>query len=81
MLRMSVLFFKIVGDFSKLGERGLEIFKFGRDNFGSGKIDAVFEGLKVRPLLHSRYGVFEPEDVEVDSALTVAAAALRVAPF
>jgi hypothetical protein len=41
------------------------------DNFSSNhiwrrKVGAVSEAWKARPLLHPRYGVFEPEDVEVD---------------
>src|SRR5438270_2738039 len=46
----------------QLGEGGLEIFDdFLRDHVGIGKVGAVFEAWKARPLLHPRYGVFEPE--------------------
>jgi hypothetical protein len=47
-------------------KRGLQIFDdFLRDDVGIRKIGAVFEAWKARPLLHPRYGVFEPESVEV----------------
>ena len=50
-----------------MGEGGLEVFDdVGSDDFGGGEVGAVFEAWKARPLLHPRYGVFEPEDVEVD---------------
>ena len=56
------LFLQVSGDFGELGEGGLEVFDdVGGDDFGGGKVGGVFEGGKARPLLHPRYGVFEPE--------------------
>ncbi len=33
---------------------------------GAGRLALSSRAWKARPLLHPRYGVFEPEDVEVD---------------
>ena len=56
------LLLHIRGNLGELGQRGLEIFdNSGRDNIGWRKVGAVFEAWKARPLLHPRYGVFEPE--------------------
>jgi hypothetical protein len=50
-----------------LGEGGLEVFDdLLSDDIGIGEVSTVFEAWKARPLLHPRYGVFEPEDVEVE---------------
>ncbi len=52
----------------ELGEAGLEVSISACQLFSvSFQRDAVFEGWKARPLLHPRYGVFEPEDVEVSA--------------
>ena len=41
---------------------GLEVFDdLGGDDVGRGQVGAVFEAWKARPLLHPRYGDFEPE--------------------
>ena len=73
--RCHVSFFQIRGNLKarpllriryggELGEGGLEVFdNLSRDDVGVGKVCAVFEAWKARPLLHPRYGVFEPKDV------------------
>jgi hypothetical protein len=57
-----ILLLQISRDFCKLGESGLEVFDdFGGNDIGIRQVGAVFEALKARPLLHPRYGIFEPD--------------------
>jgi hypothetical protein len=60
-------------DCGELLDGGLEVFSMLISELWlptSDFIGAVFKAWTARPLLHPRYGVFEPEDVEVTLSLT-----------